>query len=189
MSSHSIASTSPITDFRSASPEVLGERAFTHGTVFAGAVETRYRHIGEGDALILLASAEWSCVPATFDVLAEHFRVIVPSPPAPESPSGSRVLSDWLGPFLDGLGLTRVALVADERLGASALGFALLDDDRVQRLAIVLDGIATNPPDASIRDSLASAGTPLVVIWRQSHHAATAREIVRGLLGQSASAD
>lgn len=124
-------------------------RAFVH----AGGATTAYLRAGHGPPVVLLVE------PGSSDVLvgrlARDFRVVAPEVPAPPEtalpetvadPSGRLAFCRWLRAFCDGLGIERCGLVADAAYGAAALAFALLEEERVERLVLLdarrLDGHA-----------------------------------------------
>jgi pimeloyl-ACP methyl ester carboxylesterase len=119
-------------------------RAFVH----AGGATTEYLRAGHGAPVVLLVE------PGSSDVLvgrlARDFRVVAPEVPAPPEtaadPSGRLAFCRWLRAFCDGLGIERCGLVAGAAYGAAALAFALLEEERVERLVLLdarrLDGHA-----------------------------------------------
>jgi pimeloyl-ACP methyl ester carboxylesterase len=124
-------------------------------TVQTSSAETRYHRLGRGPTVLLLCAGgiEGAVGALLAAGLAEHFRVIVPHPPAAPPPPVTR----WLRELIDGLGLVRPHIVADESHGVAALGFALLDPERVDRLALVHCGprdADTDEPDVDDRLAL-----------------------------------
>ncbi len=139
-------------------------------TVVTGAGEIRYRRAGRGRPVLLLtargpAGASGALV---LHALAGRFRVIAPQPrPAPGG-VGARAAGaagDWIGHVVDGLGLERPSLVADEAFGLAALRFALLDPERVDRLVVMSDD-RTLPAagQAASCDDGAGARLPLLLV-------------------------
>jgi hypothetical protein len=142
--------------------------------VQTGATETHYRRGGEGAVLLLLLAGgiEDSFGREVFARLAQRFRVI-----APEVPTGVRggaagagaaepvSLSKWLRDLIDGLGLARPSLVVDEGVGVAALGFTLLDRDRVGALVTLhLDHADPAAPAGLAEGPLPHADRPLLVV-------------------------
>jgi pimeloyl-ACP methyl ester carboxylesterase len=93
-----------------------------------GAVETTYTRAGAGKPLLLLFPKGLGDELATalFTRLAERFKVV-----APVTPEGGQSLSKWLREVIDGLGLEKPVVVAEETLVGGLLGFALVDPGRV----------------------------------------------------------
>lgn len=107
--------------------------------VRAGADETVYQRAGAGRPIVALSTrtlddGAWSAV---ITGLATRFRVIVPL-----VDPGRADFSGWLRRFLDGIGLTSAVLLADEPLSAPALGFSVLDTDRVEGLVVFAESDA-----------------------------------------------
>ena len=172
---------SSITDQHTLSP--LAAPAFTHATVCCGRVETRYRRAGRGENVVALAARDWPASPSLFPALARDFRVIVPEP-HPRGDAGERLAFDgWLTGFLDGLGLTNVTLLADERFTAAALGFTLTAPVRVGRLVVVLDAAASDGFPGATDAMLCGTGTRMRVTWMRSDPD-WASEVAASLLGR-----
>lgn len=72
--------------------------------------------------------------------------------------------SSWVRRFLDALGTPRVSLVADASFAADALGYALQDPDRVDRLVFFLSPASAQSaePERGIVDRLVTAGQTLL---------------------------
>jgi pimeloyl-ACP methyl ester carboxylesterase len=150
-------------------PEVVEALVQTDST------ETRYRRAGHGASVVFLGRSEDSAAGAhsLFRSLAARFRVIAPEPhPAlahqPAMGDGSEAtlsFSTWLRGVIDGLGLVRPALVADEGFGIAALSFALTDPERVGRLVVVShDAADAATPDTALGDVLSQSGHPLLLL-------------------------
>lgn len=141
------------------------------GVVQAGDVETRYRRAGQGPAVLLLGTHELGDArhAALFLALARAFRVTRPQPFPVDRPRGARAptrpVSAWLRGLMDGLGLERASIVADDAFGVVALGFATAEPDRVDRL-VLLDGDLRDPaiPGAAHEDRLRASGHPLLIV-------------------------
>lgn len=101
--------------------------------VQAGATETRYHRAGCGAPLLLLVpgGAAGALGGPLFALLSARFRVVAPVPPEDEAE-----VERWLGEVLDGLGLSRPALVAAGALAAPARAFARADPERVGRVVV-----------------------------------------------------
>jgi pimeloyl-ACP methyl ester carboxylesterase len=169
---------------------------FTRATVVDGLTETLYRRAGHGAPVVVLAAGDSPAGVALLDALPRRFRVIAPELPASrrDGNGGGRdvwpAFPTWLSGFLDGLGLGGVAVVAEERFGGAALGFALLEPARVERLVLVLDGGAHPPPFGALADALGHAGVPLLVSWLAgADRGESAAEVARFLLESPAAAD
>jgi hypothetical protein len=156
--------------------------AFTRATVCCGPVETGYRRAGHGDTVVALVARDWPAAASLFPGLARDFRLIVPELEPADGSRGRPHFAAWLTDFLDGLGLSNVTLLADERFGAAALGAALVEPVRVGRLAVVLDAAASDDPPAATDAMLCGSGTRLLVAWMRPD-SSSASEIAAALLG------
>ena len=143
----------------------------------------RYRRSGTGEAVLLLHDGEadepfW---PELLTVLDTHFRVIIPQAPAP----GVDMVG-WLGDFLEGLGLTDVALLVANELSTRAIELALLDADQIGRVVLVPSGQGDG---AGLSGSLATATrrttVPLLLVRRGLPAAEAVPLIARFLEGGS----
>ncbi len=113
-------------------------------TIVTSSGEIRYRRAGRGRAVLLLTSRETASGPGALVLhsLAGRFRVIAPElrvAPAGVRVRGSAAVCGWLGDVVDGLGLERPSVVADESFGLAALRYAMLDPERVDRLVVISD--------------------------------------------------
>ncbi|QSR24161.1 alpha/beta hydrolase [Nocardioides aromaticivorans] len=118
--------------------------------VDAGGVKTRYWESGTGEPLVLIhgggagadARGNWS---GCFPYLTPHFRVIaydmvgfgqsVPDNPDFAFTQPSRI--DHLAAFLDALGLERASFVGNSMGGATALGLAMRNPERIATLTLM----------------------------------------------------
>lgn len=128
-----------------------------------GPVEIRYHRAGAGRPVLLLLAQGLGSPGGTavFEALAGHFRVIVPEPGAPAGMSRSA----WIRDVIDGLGLTRPSVVAEGALGMAALGLALADPDRVDRVVVIqADHPDPTTEDGAADDTLRDTGHPLLVL-------------------------
>jgi pimeloyl-ACP methyl ester carboxylesterase len=125
-----------------------------------GATETHYRRAGAGRPLLLL----FPCGPADslgnqlLERLATHCRVI-----APVRPVGVP-LSRWLRDLIDGLGLDRPYLVADQSIAGVALGFALMEHERVGGVVAVCRDYPDPLRPAALEDRLVQSAHRLLVV-------------------------
>jgi pimeloyl-ACP methyl ester carboxylesterase len=167
-------------------------RAFVH----AGGATTAYLRAGHGAPVVLLVE------PGSSDVLvgrlARDFRVVAPEVPAPPEtappetappettppdtvadPAGRLAFCRWLRAFCDGLGIERCGLVAGAAYGAAALAFALLEEERVERLVLLdarrLDGHAA--------ELAARTSSPPLCLCPPTGDAAAAEAAAHFLLG------
>lgn len=142
--------------------------------VQTAATETVYCRAGSGVQILLLSNggANAPCGEVLFSRLAQHFRVIAPEAgarAAEESLSDAAgeplAISAWLRAVIDGLGLTRPSIVADDAFAIAALGFALTDPDRVDRLVMVSRD-AADPALAAdaFADTLRHSGHSLLLL-------------------------
>ncbi|HEX8693341.1 MAG TPA: hypothetical protein VF746_13025 [Longimicrobium sp.] len=157
-----------------ADPPILAPRSalrpapgVIEAVVQTGAVETRYRRAGSGAPVLLLAGeGAQPLLASLLCELAMRFRVIAPEPwRARNGDAPPLATSAWLRDVIDGLGLARPSLVADESFGVAALHFALTDPARVGRLALVRSG-AADPAldDGGIGDALLHSGHPILLL-------------------------
>ena len=109
-------------------------RRVCRAVVHAGPVATEYLRAGSGPAVLYLrnAGAPDAEGDAMFEALASGFRVYAPQPAPPDSG-----FTQWIGGFLDGLGILRASLVVDESFGTEALDFASANPTQVDRLLVL----------------------------------------------------
>lgn len=123
----------------------------------------RYRRSGTGRSVLLLcpATAVSSLWPELTEALDRDFRVL-----APVVPPDAQVVRGLIG-FLDGLGTSRVAVVATDALCVPALELALLDPERIAR-AVLLPCEAGGRArlDAALTTTAHDLSVPLLVVPR-----------------------
>ena len=100
---------------------------------------TRYIRRGSGPSVVLIgadadANPLWS--PMLESVAANH-RVIIPQLPLDGVDS-----TTWLREFIEGLGLSAVAVIAGASLCGAALDVAAVDDFTVRKLVLLPDDVA-----------------------------------------------
>jgi pimeloyl-ACP methyl ester carboxylesterase len=119
--------------------------------VRAAGVATRYARAGSGRPVLVLGLSDGTELHPLARELGRDLRVIAPERwSGPGGYAGDRPplpLAAWLGPFLEGLGVPNVTLVASSELAFPALAFALGETARVDGLVLVHDGVA---PSAAI---------------------------------------
>lgn len=125
----------------------------------------RYRRSGTGASVVLLQAAGepdalW---PELGDELASRFRLIVPDPPG----AGTDV-AGWLADFLEGLGLTGIAVIASSAFCIPALELALLGAGQVRRIVLVPDGSAAETGLGGTLETTARDVAELLVVRRGS---------------------
>lgn len=133
--------------------------------VQTGGVETLYRRAGSGTRVLLLGGAGGPVAAVgLFEWLSVGFRTIAPVLPADVGEILSGTPELWLRGLVDGLGVERPAIVADESWAHVLLRFAIGDPDRVDRMALVgvrgWDGAVHAAP----LDSLRNAGHPILLV-------------------------
>lgn len=137
-------------------------------TACADGCETPYRRAGRGDPVLLLAAPGSPTAATLFDALAQRHRVYSPKLPgqlATEGASESRnAFAGWLRGFLDALGVTSASIVADEDMGAAAVGFALVEPYRIARVVLMLTDASGDAPEP-VCDTLQHARVPLLTAW------------------------
>jgi pimeloyl-ACP methyl ester carboxylesterase len=108
-------------------------------TAYAGTTVTDYVRAGNG-AVVLLLTRQQARHPL-FAVLASAFRVIAPDRPRYTSADADACVSppfaSWLRDFLDGLGVARVILLADDAFALEALDFCAAEPTRVDGIALL----------------------------------------------------
>lgn len=124
----------------------------------------RYRRAGAGRPLLVLRSSHephplWAELD---DALVGAFRVLTPDVPS----AGVDVVA-WMRDFLEGVGLERVTIIADDSLCITALEMVLLNADQVERMVLVPAGNAGETGlDGTLATSLAGVAVPLLVVRR-----------------------
>ncbi|HKP15761.1 MAG TPA: hypothetical protein VJT85_06840 [Gemmatimonadaceae bacterium] len=139
----------------------------------------RYRRAGAGRPIVVLRGADepdalWPELDAE---LISRFRVVTPALPA-----DCEDVAAWVGDFLEGLGLDRVAVLAAEPCCLSALELALLNAGQVERLVLVPAGaVGETALDGTLATTLAGSSVPLIVV-RRGLPAAVALPLLRQFL-------
>lgn len=143
-----------------------------------GATETRYHRAGAGAPLLLLFTGAMTdpLGQALFDRLARRFRVIAPVIPAGVGAGAPVPIATWLRDLIDGLGLVRPSVVADEALAGALLGFSLIDPGRIDRVVAVCRDHAD--PASSVGMLHAAHGLLVVSVDAASEAASCADEAV-----------
>ena len=97
----------------------------------------RFRRWGAGRAVLLLHSAPESrpLWPELLDSLTSGFRLIVPD----ASPVGSDI-DVWMAALLEGLGTSKLTVIASEEFCMPAMEHALLDPERVSAVILICPG-------------------------------------------------
>jgi pimeloyl-ACP methyl ester carboxylesterase len=115
-------------------PEIV--RAAVH----AAGTQMEYWRGGSGPAVLLAhaSAADPDEHERWLRVLAGRFRVFAPYPVRDHGESGDQPLALRLRHFLDGLGLERVAVVADRSSAAEVLWLTLAEPDRIERIVVLL---------------------------------------------------
>jgi hypothetical protein len=139
--------------------------------VHTGATETAYRRAGSGPPVLLLLGdgPDSPRAIALIEALAGSCRVIAPESPEPAYSAHARRRSGghavWLRDLMDGLGLVRPCIIADDRFALSALAFTLADPHRAGRLLIatgsqVLDASA----GLALEEVVGAGATPILIL-------------------------
>ena len=111
----------------------LPQRSGTfRAVVQSGSTITSYLRAGSGRPVLLLARTRAPHLDILIDTLRTSFRLVVPELPEPPQPP-----CDWLTPFLDGLGLTEVAVIVEQEEAAALLDFAREEAHRVSRIVVL----------------------------------------------------
>jgi pimeloyl-ACP methyl ester carboxylesterase len=140
----------------------------------------RYRRAGTGRPLVVLRAADDSDAlwPELDAELVSRFRVVTP-----ELPPECEDVAAWVSAFLEGVGLTRVVVLAAEPCCLSALELALLGADQVERLILVPAGTGDTGLDGTLATTLAGVTVPLIVV-RRGLSSAVALPLLRNFLQQ-----
>lgn len=141
----------------------------------------RYRRSGSGRPLLLLlaadeASAFW---PELLDLLRSHARLIVPEPPAAEADA-----EPWLSALVEGLGLSRVTVVASDRFCLAAFERTLLEPDRVARVIMVCRGRGSEAGISGSLDSAPRLGAVPILVLRNDRSASEVVPLVKEFLAR-----
>ncbi|HEX6053039.1 MAG TPA: hypothetical protein VFZ21_27415 [Gemmatimonadaceae bacterium] len=98
---------------------------------------TRYVRRGSGLPVIVVgANANDNAVWAPLvESLAGRYRLVIP-----QTPGTDPDMTGWLRSFIEGIGLTSVALVAGGQASGAALAVAAADDFTVRKLVLVTNG-------------------------------------------------
>lgn len=162
---------SPDTHDASSPAIPLGGPAPVRAVVDAGSISTTYVRAGSGDPVVILrANTQTASAGASLLLdLSRDFRVIEPELIAPivEATTGgdSVAFSCWLREFLDGLGIARAGLVAEESVAARVLSFALADPGRVSGVVLVFNDVEDpRLPSVARPDHLGQSGHSLLVL-------------------------
>ena len=107
----------------------------------------RYHRAGSGSPLIVLGvDAMIETWPELPHLLSSRFRTIVP-----EVPNQAVDATIWLTSLIDGIGVSRAAMIAAERYHVPALELAVANSEAVNRLVLVTEGAAAvGVPHASV---------------------------------------
>ena len=118
---------------------------------------TRYVRRGTGSPVVVVgANADRNGVWAPLvDALAGSHRLVIPQLPLSEPD-----IASWLRSFIEGIGLSSVALIAGDNAHGPALSLAAGDDFTVRKLVLVEDG-ESNDGNGTSLDSEASTSDPL----------------------------
>jgi pimeloyl-ACP methyl ester carboxylesterase len=141
----------------------------------------RYRRTGVGPTVLLLHSPDgpnpiW---PEVLEVVGSGARLIVPEPP-----NENTEVESWLSALLDGLGLSKVTVVASDDFCIAALERALLEPDRIARVLLVCRGRGSDGAiNGAIDSSPSLARVPLLMV-RRDHPADEIVPLVERFLGR-----
>ena len=134
--------------------------------VVAGSTDTHYLRAGRGEPILVLAGNP-DTTHALLELLPRGFRVMAPeaTPPGGAGAAPTLDFTAWIRDFLDALGIAGVAMIVDPSFAAPALGFALLEPDRVKGLVFLLYQSGDGAIDeGSISDRFGQSGQPLLAI-------------------------
>ena len=141
----------------------------------------RYRRSGSGRSVLLLCpdAATGTLWPELIEALDRDFRVLVPM-----LPPDAQLIRGLTG-FLEGIGTSRVAIVATDALCFAALELALLDRERVARAVLVpCEGGGLAGLEAALSTARHDLSVPFLVL-PLSTGAASAVARIGGFLGDA----
>jgi hypothetical protein len=119
----------------------------------------RYRCVGSGSCVLVLEpNTQPSLWQELSPTLAAQYRLI-----APEIPGGANA-SAWLGDFLEGLGTTKIVVLATSNLCMPAVELTLRDVAQVTRLVLVPDGEPDETSDVTITTCIGTTPVPLLIV-------------------------
>ena len=129
---------------------------------------TRYMRFGAGTGtpivILLPAASEANIWPELFESLSATRRIYLPDLPDAETSFAPRLRA-----FLDGLGLSRVTLIAPGSFCVPALEFGLLEPDRLQGLVLVPHGTAEETGlTGALSTSTPTEAIPVLVVRRDT---------------------
>jgi hypothetical protein len=124
----------------------------------------RYRRCGAGRTVLVLRpdspqAEDSSSFSSLLDALGAQFRLLIP-----ELPAGGTDPAGRLALFLDGLGITDVAVLAFGDRCLPALELAFLGGDQIGRLALVTEGQAGLPDLEGALVTAPGQALPLVLV-------------------------
>lgn len=108
-----------------------GVVAVVEAVVWTGGEETPYRRAGHGTPVLLLGAGAEDGDATLLLALAREFRVIAPGR-LPPGGAGDEAWGGWLRGLIDGLGLDRPLLVADDHLAPTLDRCARTDPGRIR---------------------------------------------------------
>jgi pimeloyl-ACP methyl ester carboxylesterase len=148
-------------------PAQVVQPPIVRAAVHAAGTRMGYWRGGSGPAVLLVHAwaadadehAPW------LRALAARLRLFAPYPAVSESDEGEQSLSLRLRHFLDGVGLERVSVIADQASAAEVLWLALAEPERIARIALVLPEHAdATCPDWLPPDRLERSRQPVLVM-------------------------
>lgn len=154
--------------------------------IVAGPLETTYHSLGCGPTVVVLDGA-LSVEPEPTLLchrLSRYLRIL-----APRIPPGAHVvgIASWLGDFLDGVGATRVALLSMSSHAGVALQLACTRPWQVSRIAVMVAAPSWQPSAPAVRDHLAEADLPLLIVPGHHRVARLAHRLAPFLAGKDTS--
>lgn len=147
--------TAPMTD--SPFPHRPGDTGTSWSVVQANDRATRYARTGRGRAVVLLHDDPGSLAAVVSQLAATH-RVI-----APEVPREPGQFAAWFGDFLEGIGVTRSAVIASAPHAAVAMATTLRDPERFSHLMVLLEGDADRDEATAVLSEIGT-GTQIPIL-------------------------
>lgn len=137
---------------------------------------TRYVRRGSGSPVVVIGakparSEVWA--PLVESLGANH-RLIIP-----QLPEAEQDIAAWLREFIEGIGLSSVALIAGDAARVPAIAVASADDFTIQKLVLVADGESHRDNGSSLDGEASTPDSPRILRLRGSWLPAEAVEHVQ----------
>jgi hypothetical protein len=144
---------------------------------------TRYVRRGSGSPVILLGASvnSGSIWPSLVEALAARHRLVIP-----ETPSSESDVAAWLRSFMEGIGVSSVAVVAGRKNREAALALTSADEFTIRKLVLVPDGESGGGDAAFIDgDPSASDADRILLVPRNGQPGEMIERIERFISGET----